>query len=69
MVIRADVNSSAIHSAIYDTKTQMLTITFNSNLDKGYDYPDVGSELFEQFLRSDSKGQFFHKHLKQYARY
>ena len=68
MLIRAIVESSAIQGINYNSESKMLQITFNSNWDKSYDYPDVPLDKVTGFLAADSKGKYYHAHLKQYAK-
>lgn len=51
------VDSSMINAIGYDQASRTLFITFGSG--KTYEYADVPSEVFQDFLAADSKGQFF----------
>lgn len=55
--IIASFTSTNIKSAIYNTETKILTITFNSG--NIYEYYDVSWELFVKFRMTTSQGKFF----------
>lgn len=64
---RKITGSSAINAIGYDPKTEVLTIYFNSDTNKGYDYPNVPIQEVRDFFKAASKGQFYHKRLKKYG--
>lgn len=65
--IEVDINSSNIKSALYETDTKKLTITFNNNLK--YTYDEVPWELFTKFRLSESQGKFFNQNISKNYKY
>ena len=62
-----NVDSSNINAIGYEDGT--LRIRFNDGSE--YDYYGVPQNVFEDFLKSDSKGKFLHQNIKgqfQYAK-
>ncbi len=59
---RQRVKSSSIQSIGYDEPSQTLEVKFAHG--GIYQYFDVASEVFEQFLAAPSKGQFFHDEIR-----
>lgn len=57
-----EVDSSCIQAIAYNPFHSMLKILFNSGL--AYEYENVPSNVFPEFLNSSSKGRFFNLHLK-----
>lgn len=58
-----EVTSEAMDAVKYDDAMEVLTIDFsNGNV---YDYLGVPAEVYEQFLKSDSKGGFFTETIKE----
>lgn len=65
MFFEKRVNSSAIQKVGYNSKTKMLTITFNNG--RGYDYPEVPRKEVMDFVRADSIGRYYNQHIKKYS--
>ena len=58
-----DVTSEAMDAVSYDDAMEVLTIDFgNGNV---YDYLGVPVDVYEQFLKADSKGGFFAETIKE----
>ena len=55
-------NSSVIDGACYDSARQELTVFFRNG--SAYVYREVPARLFQDFIRSDSPGRFYHDHLR-----
>ncbi len=53
---RDPVASTNIASVGYDESSQTLEVEFSSGT--VYQYYNVGSDLYDQFMRAPSKGQF-----------
>jgi len=49
--------------ASFDQKTGVLEIKF-SDIGQRYSYFDVEKEVFEEFLKSNSKGKYFSNYIK-----
>jgi KTSC domain-containing protein len=54
---RKPIVSSTIKEAGYEADTQTFEVLFNSG--GIYDYAGVPQEVYDRFLRADSKGSFF----------
>lgn len=65
--IEVDVQSSNIKSALYETESKKLTITFNNN--QKYSYDDVPWEIFTKFRMSESQGKFFNMNISKKYNY
>lgn len=61
-ISRSPVESSNIASIGYDEADKVIEIEFWSG--GVYRYMDCEKELYDAFLDSKSKGQFFHKKIK-----
>ena len=59
-----DVDSGSIKQMAYDPDEKILRIKFPN--DKEYKYESVGSTLVKKFLKSKSKGGFFHKYIRKH---
>lgn len=57
-----NVSSSHIESVSYDSETREMTITFADGGE--YGYSNVPPETFAGFREAPSKGQFFHRAVK-----
>lgn len=57
-------HSSAIHCANYNLRSGTLTLTFNSNTDRHYDYYHVPAEVIIRMKQSNSVGAFYHKNIR-----
>jgi hypothetical protein len=61
-MIRDPIASTNIASAGYDEASQTMEVEF---IGSGvYQYYNVGSDLYQQFLQSASKGQFLNIYIK-----
>jgi hypothetical protein len=58
---RKRVESSAIRSVGYNARREILEIEFTSGI--VYQYDDFPQSLHDQFMRADSKGQFFRDYI------
>lgn len=56
------VKSSNIASISYDEEFNILRVKFHTG--SIYDYDDVPMELYNKFLKSTSKGKFFHENIR-----
>lgn len=56
------VDSSAILSLDYKTRTRALHVTFVTG--RRYRYVDVPPDLYRRFTEANSKGQFFNFHIR-----
>lgn len=59
---RTPLASSSIASVGYDGEAAALELAFHSG--GVYRYDDVPREVYEGLLRADSKGRFFHDHVR-----
>lgn len=59
---REPISSSNIASVGYDADSQTLEIEFASG--SVYQYYNVGTGLYEQFLSAPSKGQFLNTYIR-----
>lgn len=59
-----DVKSSQIRQIGYDPATKTLAVTFNHGAGAHYHYPDVSEEDYQKFLKAESLGSHFGKHIK-----
>ena len=57
-----NVTSTNIAMIGYDPDTQELRVHFNDGAE--YAYEDVSAATFQKFRESDSKGKYFHQHIK-----
>lgn len=56
------VNSSNIAFADYDPGSQRLEITFHNG--RKYAYIDVPEDTYVLLLSADSRGRYFHQHIR-----
>ena len=56
------VQSSNINSVGYNDYNQIMEIEFN--LGSMYQYYDVPKHIYKSFIVTDSKGKYFHQHIK-----
>ena len=56
------VKSSMIKTIGYDSKNEILKVTFNN--DKTYLYYGVPQETFDNFKGAESIGKFFHANIR-----
>lgn len=62
-----DVSSTNLSRVRYDESSLTLEIEFQGG--RVYQYFDVPKQIFEELLRADSKGRFFHGQIKGQYRY
>lgn len=58
------VESSQVKAVGYDPKTQTLAVTFAHGAGAIYHYPDVTHEAYQAFIKAESIGKHFGKHIK-----
>lgn len=56
------VESDVIHAIGYDDETSVLEIIFNSGAI--YQYRNVPHQVFEEFMRAESKGNYFQNNIR-----
>ncbi len=61
------VESSMIHAAGYDAEKRVLEIIFNSG--GIYEYVDVPPDVYQSFLNTESKGNYFLEHIRDVYAY
>jgi hypothetical protein len=61
-MILTTVSSNAIHAIGYDKDAQLMEIIFNNG--GIYCYSEVPQQVFEGFLQSRSKGEFFQTRIR-----
>ena len=59
-----DVKSSQVKQIGYDPDTQTLAVTFTRGAGAVYHYPNVTEDDYKSFIKSDSIGSHFGKHIK-----
>lgn len=64
VISMADVKSSQVKQVGYDPATKTLAVQFAHGRGAMYQYTNVDPATYQDFLKSESKGQFFGKHLK-----
>ncbi|NSW91887.1 MAG: KTSC domain-containing protein [Firmicutes bacterium] len=64
---RIYVESSNLRSVGYDSTTKILEVEFNSG--GIYQYFNVSEIVFQALLAADSKGQYFHRNIKNIYAY
>jgi hypothetical protein len=62
-----DVVSSNILKVKYNANTQQLFVMFNGG--GTYVYDKCPQDEFEKMIKADSKGKYFHKHIKNKYKY
>ncbi len=60
--IMVEINSSNLKRAIYNTESNLLTVTFNNGAI--YEYYEFPWEKFTKFRMSDSQGSFLNSNIK-----
>jgi hypothetical protein len=65
--ISVDVKSSNLKSAVYNTETKVLTVTFNNG--SIYEYYDVPWTIFTKFRMSESQGKYFNTSISRTYKY
>lgn len=60
--LKAQLSSSAISAATFNTDTKAMTITFTSG--KTYDFPSADQGIFEGLVHAPSPGSFYAKQIK-----
>jgi hypothetical protein len=61
------MESDVIHAIGYDEEVQVLEIIFNNG--SIYQYRGVPREVYEQFLRAASPGNYFHENVRDEFEY
>lgn len=61
------VESSQVRAIGYDAATKTLAVQFTRGAGAIYHYPNVEPETHESFLKAESIGTFFGKHIKPLA--
>lgn len=61
-MMRDYVASSTIASIGYDEASQTLEVEFNTG--SVYQYYNIGSELYQNFIQAGSKGQFLNAYIR-----
>lgn len=64
---RTPVTSSNVAEVGYDPTTMTLEIAFHNST--VYQYFDVPEIVYQEFMRTDSKGTFLHANIKRNYRY
>jgi hypothetical protein len=59
-----EVKSSQVKSVGHDPKTNTLAVQFTRGTGAIYHYPNVSSEAHQAFVKADSIGVHFGKHIK-----
>lgn len=62
-----NVTSSALQRVKYNPETQQLHVQFHDHPGKPgpvAEYNDVSAHKFKRLMASESKGTFFHKHIR-----
>jgi hypothetical protein len=65
--INVDVKSSNLKSALYNTESKILRITFNNS--SIYEYYEVPWTTFTKFRMSESQGKFFNTEISRTYKY
>jgi hypothetical protein len=65
--ILVEVKSTNIKSALYDTESELLKVTFNNGTIYGYE--KVPWEIFTKFRLSDSQGAYLNSTIKKNYQY
>jgi hypothetical protein len=63
------IESSNLKTLTYDSRDQNLIIEFKGKENNKYKYKKVPEEIIESFLKSESKGKFFHANIKSKYEY
>ena len=64
---RIPVNSSTIVDIGYDASLMTLELGFKQGV--VYNYFDIPDAVYQELMRADSKGTFFHANIKNNYRY
>lgn len=64
---RYSVASSNVSSVGYDADTQTLEVEFVNGAI--YQYYNVPNNIYEEMMKSDSKGRFLHYYIRDYYPY
>ncbi len=59
---REPVESTTVASIGYDETSQTLEVEFNDS--RIYEYYNVGQNIYEAFMETDSKGRFLNSQIK-----
>lgn len=58
------VESTSIKSIAYDAQTREMEVQFHKGDQRLYHFYGVPPDVFQEFALSDSKGSFYHQHIK-----
>lgn len=59
-----EVKSTQMHSVGYNDETQTLIVKFKSGQQPIFKYTPVHPSQFEALMASESKGKYFHEHIR-----
>lgn len=62
MLLSANVASSCVQDAVYDTDEKVLSITYPSGVT--YDYLDVPESVFDELEKAPSAGRYLNSVIK-----
>jgi hypothetical protein len=65
--MKVEIKSSNMNSVDYDEKEQTLIVEFPGGTK--YKYMDVPIREYKDFINAESKGKYFHKHIKPYYKW
>ncbi len=65
--IMVEINSSNLKKAVYNTESNLLTVTFNNGAI--YEYYEFPWEKFTKFRMSDSQGKFLNSNINGKYKY
>lgn len=58
------VNSNTVQCVGYDSVRKELHVVFHASHEKNYVYKNVSKDVYDDFLKADSKGGYFHSNIK-----
>jgi hypothetical protein len=59
---RIDLNSTALEAATYQDELALLELEFHSGAI--YQYAGVAAQTYQELLLAESKGAYFHSHIR-----
>lgn len=62
MLLSANISSSCVQEAVYDTDEKVLSITYPSG--NTYDYIDVPESVFDELSKASSAGSYLNSVIK-----
>ena len=65
--ISVDIQSSNLQSAVYDTESEDLSVTFNNG--SIYEYEKVPWSIFTKLRMAESQGKFFNSDISKKYKY